>query len=179
MRRHFATLLLCSAGGSAAAADGDICSADQHALFSCAIRNSDRIVSVCGSKDLSPERGVLQYRFGSSARLEFSYPSGAVDPRSAFKYFRTDFSKGGTSALSFQVGAWRYSVFSTQTAYGDDYSQAGVIVRNGQDMKKYTCGHITTRTSDFFLNLGLSGARSDVDFVSNEDLMTGQPAAKP
>jgi hypothetical protein len=174
MKASGIALFGCLAVRVASAAEGDLCSGDQRALFSCHLKNSDRIASVCASPDLGKESGFLQYRFGSSSnRIDLSFPAAAVDPRTAFKYLRNQFAKGGTSVLSFHIGAWRYSVFSTQTAYGAEWSQAGVIVRKGQSVKKYTCGQISTRTSDFFLDLGLPDAQGDVDYVSVEELMTG------
>jgi hypothetical protein len=154
------------------AAGTNLCMPKESALFSCSIENSNRIASMCEAPSSTNQRGALYYRFGSASdHIELTYPTTPVDPGKAFKYLWTGYSKGGTSALSFHIGKWRYSVFSTRSAY---VAQAGVIVRKDQRIKKYTCGTVTTETSTFFLDrLGLPSAQDDVDYVGTEALMTG------
>src|SRR3989442_9921254 len=41
-----------------------LCAKDERVIFSCLIKCPAKIVSICASKDLTSERGYLQYRFG-------------------------------------------------------------------------------------------------------------------
>ena len=48
----------------AALQSNSLCAKDERIIFSCPIKRPAKIVSVCASKDLTSDRGYLQYRFG-------------------------------------------------------------------------------------------------------------------
>ena len=43
---------------------GTLCEKDEKVVFSCPIKRPAKIVSLCSSKELTKERGHVQYRFG-------------------------------------------------------------------------------------------------------------------
>ena len=49
---------------------GTLCASDERIIFSCPIRRPAKIVSLCASKNLTSERGYLQYRFGVPEKIE-------------------------------------------------------------------------------------------------------------
>ena len=51
-----------------------LCAADERIIFSCTLRQPVKIVSVCAAKDLTNEKGYLQYRFGLPGKVELEFP---------------------------------------------------------------------------------------------------------
>src|SRR5437868_6678757 len=47
-----------------------LCAKSEHIIFSCVLKRTAKIVSLCASPDLDKERGYLQYRFGLPAKVE-------------------------------------------------------------------------------------------------------------
>jgi hypothetical protein len=162
---------------AAAASDApsSLCNASESVVFSCSF--SDRkTVSLCASSDLSDKVGYLKYRFGKSlASLALEYPTLSVPPGKAFKYLGTYFPKGGTTAVSFSRGAYRYSLFSTRTAYGDEYNASGIIVdKFGKRVTLLICSPGSISIEPSFYNLpmlGLPNAGTDISYISAEELM--------
>src|SRR5215218_3085492 len=71
-----------------------LCNADENIIFSCATRQSGKIASLCSSKDLTKDRGYLQYRFGLRGKIELEFPQNRQQTQQAFKYthyFRAQF----------------------------------------------------------------------------------------
>jgi len=55
-------------------------------IFSCAVKRPAKIVSVCASKDITAEKGYLQYRFGLPGKIELEYPKDRTGTQQKFKY---------------------------------------------------------------------------------------------
>jgi hypothetical protein len=51
-----------------------LCTKDERIIFSCPVKRPAKIVSVCASKDLTSDRGYLQYRFGLPGKIELEFP---------------------------------------------------------------------------------------------------------
>src|SRR5213592_3963102 len=51
-----------------------LCAKDERIIFSCPIKRPAKIVSVCASKDLTSDRGYIQYRFGLPDKVELEFP---------------------------------------------------------------------------------------------------------
>lgn len=109
-------------------APATLCNSDEKIAFPCWVSGS-KMVSLCASPDLSKTTGYLQYRFGNSASIELDYPQRQVSPASAFKYLQYYFPKGGTTAMSFTLSAYRYSLFRTTSAFGYNGAGARLIQR--------------------------------------------------
>jgi hypothetical protein len=92
-----------------------LCAADETIIFNCATKPSGKIVSLCASKDLTKDKGYLQYRFGLPAKIELEFPEKREQTQQAFKYshyFRAQFDQ---TEISFTSNGYTYSIF-------DDYN---------------------------------------------------------
>jgi hypothetical protein len=124
-----AAIVLCFAAGanrlpsSAAAASpqasalqpNTLCAKDERVIFSCPVKRPAKIVSVCASKDLTSDRGYLQYRFGVPGKIELEYPKDRNGTQQKFHYkhyFRAQFD---LTEIGFTIDGYEYSVF-------DDYN---------------------------------------------------------
>jgi hypothetical protein len=149
-----------------------LCAGAEKAVFSCSVLNG-KIVSLCASPDLSRSAGYLQYRYGRTHdSVELQFPASTRREDGTFKVLQQYFAKGGTTALSFWIGPFRYSVFRTTSAFG--FNGAGIIVSKDQRRVAYMrCNDQTIVTDDQRFN-GLSGfgipdANGDVSYVGAED----------
>ena len=92
-----------------------LCARDERVIFSCPVRKPAKIVSLCASKDLTSDRGYLQYRFGLPGKIELEYPKDRKGTQEKFQYthyFRAQFD---TTSIAFTIDGYEYSVF-------DDYN---------------------------------------------------------
>jgi len=98
---------------------GTLCENTEKVVFSCTTKPAMKIVSLCSSKELTKERGYLQYRFGLPGKVELEFPKAHEQAQSAFKYshyFRAQFDQ---TEISFTQNGYVYAIF-------DDY--------NGEDL---------------------------------------------
>ncbi|MDE2362706.1 MAG: hypothetical protein KGM42_08500 [Hyphomicrobiales bacterium] len=51
-----------------------LCDPTETSAFSCALKTSGKIVSLCASADLGKTTGYLQYRFGTPGKVELAVP---------------------------------------------------------------------------------------------------------
>jgi hypothetical protein len=103
-----------------------LCARDERVIFSCPVKRPAKIVSVCGSKDLSSDRGYLQYRFGLPGKIELEYPKDRQGTQQKFHYthyFRAQFD---LTEIDFTIDGYEYSVF-------DDYNgeEKPVVISRG------------------------------------------------
>jgi hypothetical protein len=92
-----------------------LCAKDERIVFSCPVARPAKIVSLCASKDLTSDRGYLQYRFGLPGKIELEYPKGRQGTQQKFQYshyFRAQFEM---TSINFTIDGYEYSVF-------DDYN---------------------------------------------------------
>jgi hypothetical protein len=92
-----------------------LCAKDERIIFSCPVKKPARMVSICASKDLTRERGYLQYRFGVPGKIELEFPKDRKGTQEKFQYthyFRAQFD---TTSINFTIDGYEYSVF-------DDYN---------------------------------------------------------
>ena len=92
-----------------------LCAKDERIIFSCPIKRPAKIVSVCASKDLTSDRGYIQYRFGLPGRIELEFPKTRTGTQATFKYshyFRAQFDE---TEIGFTADAYEYAIF-------DDYN---------------------------------------------------------
>jgi hypothetical protein len=117
----------------------------------------------------------MQYRYGIPTSLELTFPRTEVPLPSGFKYFESHFAKGGTLALSFRIGSYRYSVFHTSSAYG--FNGSGLFVDQGSKHRSYQACRLETVAfhPDLFMKLpkyGVPAAGDDVAFIAADDCAT-------
>ena len=110
-----AAVVVCLAPAPAQLQAGSLCEQTEKIVFSCPIVNTGKTVSLCSSKELTKDKGYLQYRFGVPGKIELEFPKQREQTQTAFKYshyFRAQFD---TTDISFVNGDTEYSVF-------DDYN---------------------------------------------------------
>jgi hypothetical protein len=89
-----------------------LCARDERVIFSCPVKRPAKIVSVCASKDLTSDRGYLQYRFGLPGKIELEYPKDRQGAQQKFHYthyFRAQFDM---TEIGFTIDGFEYSVFN-------------------------------------------------------------------
>ena len=126
------------------------CKADEVTYFSCKIRNSTNVVSLCGSSikgaDASSfvEHGWLQYRFGKpDSNSVFSYPMAKTGAVSHFKgefhsFADEENSRGYNDRVWFKNREAEYGVIVDQ---GSRYFY-GVWVNVGSKHRSFYCDNL-------------------------------------
>jgi hypothetical protein len=92
-----------------------LCAKDEHIIFSCAVRRSAKIVSLCASPQLTKEHGYLQYRFGLPERIEMEFPRDRQASQQLFHYSHYFRFQVDLTEIKFGIDGYEYSVF-------DDYN---------------------------------------------------------
>jgi len=89
-----------------------LCAKDERIIFSCPIKRPAKIVSVCASKDLTSERGYLQYRFGLPGKIELEYPKDRTGTQQKFHYTHYFRAQVDLTEIGFTIDGYEYSVFN-------------------------------------------------------------------
>ena len=92
-----------------------LCAKDERVIFSCPVKRPAKIVSVCASKDLTSDRGYLQYRFGLPGKIELEYPKDQSETQKKFHYTHYFRARFDLTSINFDIDGYEYSVF-------DDYN---------------------------------------------------------
>lgn len=92
-----------------------LCAADERVIFSCVLRQPAKTVSMCASKDLTNEKGYLQYRFGMPGKIELEFPKDRTSTPPQFEYSHYFRARVDMTEINFTVNGVSYSVF-------DDYN---------------------------------------------------------
>jgi hypothetical protein len=87
-----------------------LCTKDERIIFSCPIKRPAKIVSVCASKDLTSDRGYIQYRFGLPAKVELEFPKERQGSQQKFQYSHYFRAKVDLTEISFTVNGYEYQV---------------------------------------------------------------------
>src|SRR2546421_7716478 len=87
-----------------------LCATDERIIFSCPIRRPAKIVSLCASKDLTSERGYLQYRFGVSAKIELEFPQSRTGTQQKFQYTHYFRAQVDLTEISFSSNGYEYQI---------------------------------------------------------------------
>jgi hypothetical protein len=107
---------------------GSLCGNEEKIVFSCTTAKTAKIVSLCSSKELTKDKGYLQYRFGLPGKIELEFPQQRENTQTAFKYshyFRAQFDQ---TEISFTSGGYEYAIF-------DDYSGEQKPARSDQGIR--------------------------------------------
>jgi hypothetical protein len=87
------------------------CTAAETVIFSCAVGNGAKRVSLCASPGLSAQAGTLYYRFGTPSRIELEYPSRPHGAARKFKHVHYSRSEVDRAEVTFAIGSTTYAVF--------------------------------------------------------------------
>lgn len=107
-----------------------LCQKGEEVLFSCRLPSEKAMVSVCGSRNLSANRGSVQLRWGPGpGDIQFTYPGSVRNPQGFFRFARYTRPNISYSTLSFNLGPTQYAVYDNyDNEAGQDERQAGVVI---------------------------------------------------
>jgi len=92
-----------------------LCAPNEKIIFSCPVKRPAKIVSLCASRDLTSDRGYLQYRFGLPGKVELEFPKDRAATQQKFQYSHYFRAQVDQTAINFTIEGYEYSVF-------DDYN---------------------------------------------------------
>src|SRR5438876_697266 len=87
-----------------------LCAKNERVIFSCPIRKPAKIVSVCASRDLTSEKGYLQYRFGLPGKIELEFPKERTATRTKFQYTHYFRAQVDLTEITFSINGYEYQV---------------------------------------------------------------------
>jgi hypothetical protein len=90
-----------------------LCTKGEKVVFSCALKSSTKIVSLCSSEKLTKTDGHLQYRFGLPGKIELEYPKDRARPEQAFHYNHYFRARVDLTEISFSIDGYSYTVFDS------------------------------------------------------------------
>ncbi|HEV7395217.1 MAG TPA: hypothetical protein VGN86_01800 [Pyrinomonadaceae bacterium] len=106
-----------------------LCEATEKIIFSCTVKRSAKIVSLCSSKDFAKDRGYLQYRFGLPGKVELEFPKTRTRTQEQFHYSHYFRYQVDLTEISFNLDGYEYEIFdSYQGEEKPAISEAGVNV---------------------------------------------------
>lgn len=158
--------------GAESARQSSFCTPSETVIFSC--RTGAKMVSVCASKDVGPNRGYLQYRFGkpdSKEPLELVLPESRLPPPRAATAETVPFSGGGGAWMRFAKGQLAYTVYAgigNWGPHGEKREKAGLVVE--QSRKQVAVLKCNNPRVDselgpvWFEQVGLKSGDQDFDF---------------
>ncbi|MBL8149213.1 MAG: hypothetical protein JNN15_04720 [Blastocatellia bacterium] len=119
-----------------------LCKTDEQIIFSCAIKKSKKIVSLCGSKTLTNSQGYIQYRFGTANNTELEFPKELQQNQSKFTYSHYFRAQVDYSGISFVNNGYSYTIFDEYNGEEKPVVKlAGVRIAKGeQDPTELQCG---------------------------------------
>jgi hypothetical protein len=153
------------------ATQASFCTSEETVVFAC--RTGGKLVSVCASKVVGPNRGYLQYRFGkpdSADPLEMTLPESRLPPPKVASGETVPFSGGGGSWLRFSKPPMAYTVYGGIGRWGpngETREKSGVVVeRQGKQVATLRCAGTTTSELgyDWFARTGVKAAGQDFEF---------------
>src|ERR1044072_1700751 len=89
---------------------GTLCDAGERIIFSCPVKRPAKIVSLCASKDLTNERGYVQYRFGLPGKIELEYPKERTGTQEKFHYTHYFRARFDLTEISFTNNGFDYQI---------------------------------------------------------------------
>ena len=87
-----------------------LCAKGERIIFSCPTKRPAKIVSVCASKDLTSDRGYIQYRFGQPEKVELEFPKERAGSQQKFQYSHYFRAQVDLTEISFTINGYEYQV---------------------------------------------------------------------
>jgi hypothetical protein len=87
-----------------------LCARDERIIFSCPVRKPAKIVSLCASKNLTSDRGYLQYRFGLPGKVELEFPKDRTGTQQQFRYTHYFRAQVDMTEISFTNNGYQYAI---------------------------------------------------------------------
>jgi hypothetical protein len=107
------------------------CTKTESVIFSCQIKDSDKTLSLCASKDISDTSGYIQYRFGKLNKVELTFPNDRLHSQKRFLYTHYFRSQVDRVEIAFVNRGHKYTIYSYYEGDGPEPGQEeGVYVDN-------------------------------------------------
>jgi hypothetical protein len=108
------------------------CIKTESVIFSCQIKDSDKIFSLCASKDISDTSGYIQYRFGRLNKVELTFPNDRLHSQKRFLYRHYFRSQVDRVEIAFVNHGEKYTIYSYYEGDGEGtpVEEKGVRVGN-------------------------------------------------
>lgn len=114
-------------------AGAGLCEDGETNFSSCIV--GEKVASFCASKNLSTKNGYLQYRFGTTEKVEFVFPAERKNPMGLF--FSSMSPDGLENRISFKNGDYTYIYFGIDSEHGA--SHGIYILKNKTLIKTLSC----------------------------------------
>lgn len=131
-------LMICMSMFAYADAPRSLCAGNEIAAFTCHLKGSRKIASLCISPDLDQDAGYMYYIFGTPQKTELLYPSGPKQhPKVFFNFNQTVLVTLASSGLyaSFAHDGYRYYLYKSSWIRGGYPDKSGVFV--GRDGSRF------------------------------------------
>ena len=90
-----------------------LCQQDEQVFFHCSVQGGRKMVSLCGSSQITATEGYLQYRFGSASKVELEFPRQRVESQKQFQYAHYLRYQVDRTEVSFQRAGYTYTLFDS------------------------------------------------------------------
>jgi len=90
-----------------------LCQRDEQILFHCSVQEGRKMVSLCGSSQLTATEGYLQYRFGPARKVELEFPRQRGESQKQFRYAHYLRYQVDRTELNFKRDGYTYTLFDS------------------------------------------------------------------
>lgn len=90
-----------------------LCQQDEQVFFHCSMQGERKMVSLCGSSQLTATEGYLQYRFGSAKNVELEFPRQRAESQKQFQYAHYLRYQVDRTEVSFKRAGYTYTLFDS------------------------------------------------------------------
>lgn len=107
---------LIAAVSLSALARGDgssLCNAEEKSIFSCEVRGSGKLASLCSSNVVTRDKGYIQYRFGRPGKIELEFPTGTKETQQKFRYAHYSRFQVDRTEVTFGINKHSYTLFDS------------------------------------------------------------------
>ncbi|MGN4070038.1 hypothetical protein ACS0Y7_36155 [Burkholderia gladioli] len=146
-----------------------LCAAGETVVFNCKLKENKKLVSLCSSKDLSNRAGFLQYRYGSSGKIELTYPEIKTGSQLHFGYDAYSRADLSTFILGFENGIYRYELSETTEGGEQEVATRELLVGSPNHRRDM---HLTC-LDDANLTSNISTLESVVPCDRNHEIVDG------
>ena len=87
-----------------------LCLKEEQIVFSCKIKTSRKMLSLCNAQNSPDQHHVLRYRFGRPGKVELVYPKPGESVQDAFRYRRYTRPLVTYLTVTFETGGYRYKI---------------------------------------------------------------------
>ena len=140
--RAWPLIVLALIAGSAQAAT--LCAADEQVLWQCTIAKNHKMASLCASKEFSATQGYVQYRYGTPAKVELTYPETHRPAQQSFRYEGGYNGDGEYISVLFTNQGNDYSLFNQDSAADEGTGTASISVKTAKgNTSDFDCRYST------------------------------------